>query len=670
MGYEGEATSRPRVEFGPAPDAFDMAPVAYGTRDPRALGTRGLCHWLSQAQYDLSGPQPVHTNRSVMQVTGSDGLQTAARFEATFNPHHERLIVHAIRVHRAGEVREAGVPEAFEVIQRELNMERAVYDGRITAHMVIPDVREGDVVEMCHSIVGANPALKGHFAWWFILQWSNVVVETRCTVRVAADRPLTIRKLANAPDPVDATVDGVRTLDWRVIDMKPYVPDRGTPPAYVGYGAVHVADAMTWNQVAEVFRAAYDPPALPDDLAQKVSDLAARYPAATDRLVEGLRMVQGALRYHSVSVGEGGYRPRALDQIWATRYGDCKDGSVLLTGVLRALGINAVCALVNTAFGDDLQGVPPNVLSFNHCIVRARVGDRVLWLDSTLSPQAGDIDHVSQADFDWALPLEAGATLETMPLPPLRTYCETVETWSFASRKGRPAGLEMTTTYRGWRADGVRRWIANEGKDNVSRHLREGLERDVHSPMQATAPVEIIDDVATNTLTMVEHYEVERPFRAPDRGTDPVFYSRDDVVGPTLPGIGPDRRREPLALGLPRRIKTTRVFRFPTTIQITPWTERITGPAGLEFATAFEWRSQTEGVQTLILQVTEPMIATSLTEDYRAFLTRAQANNGISFVVPFKGDKMSAARKDAGWVTWAVWFGILAVLGLTRFLAG
>ena len=48
-------------------------------------------------------------------------------------------------------------------------------------------------------------------------------------------------------------------------------------------------------------------------------------------------LVQTALRYHSVSVGEGGYRPRALEQIWETRYGDCKDGSVLLHRHLKAL---------------------------------------------------------------------------------------------------------------------------------------------------------------------------------------------------------------------------------------------------------------------------------------------------------------------------------------------
>lgn len=110
MGYEGEAASRPRVEFGPAPASFDVTPFAYGSRDPRALSTRGLCHWLSQSQADLTGPQPVHTHRALMQVTGGDGLQAAARFETTFNPKHERIVVHAIRVHRAGTVREAGAP--------------------------------------------------------------------------------------------------------------------------------------------------------------------------------------------------------------------------------------------------------------------------------------------------------------------------------------------------------------------------------------------------------------------------------------------------------------------------------------------------------------------------------------------------------------------------------
>ena len=34
------------------------------------------------------------------------------------------------------------------------------------------------------------------------------------------------------------------------------------------------------------------------------------------------------------------------------------------------------------------------------------------------------------------------------------------------------------------RVSNARRWAANEGSQNVSRHLREGLERDVQSPLR------------------------------------------------------------------------------------------------------------------------------------------------------------------------------------------
>lgn len=548
-------------------------------------------------------------------------------------------------------------------------MERAVYDGRMTAHMVIPDVREGDVVETIHSVIGANPALKGRFAWWFILQWADPVVETRCTIRAAADRRFTIRKRGAAPAPVDTVVEGVRTLDWRVTDMPAYVPDRGSPPSWAGFAAVHVADEMSWADTAEVFREAYEPPArIADDLAHEIQAIAARTPDPAVRLVEGLRFVQGMLRYHSVSVGEGGYRPRPLEQIWATRYGDCKDGSVLLTAVLRRLGIEAVCALVNTTYGDDLQAAPPNPLSFNHCIVRARVQGRTLWLDSTLPPQAGDLDHLSQASFHFALPLEQGARLEAIPAPKLETVAEITEVWTFARGQDRPADLELTMVTRGWRADGMRRWAANEGAHNLSRGLREGLEQELQSALRELAPAVITDDAVNNVMRIVEHYEVEKPFQKRDRNDEMAFISRDEVVGPHLSDIGPDRRREPLQLGLARRVTTTRILRFPTTVQITPWRIGLDGPAGLRLDSAFEWTGRTEGRHTLALTVGEPVLSAARGEDYRDFLSRARNLNGISFVVPFKGGKMAKADKGPGWVTWAVWIGIVIVLAAARLL--
>lgn len=673
MAFEGQAPRRRYIDIGPPPAAFDMAPVQFGGHDARALSSHGCCHWLIQTLHDRSGAEPVFTQRLVTQVTGSDGLQSAARFDATFNPRYERIVIHTIRVHRDGRVREAGKLAAFQVIQRELNLERAIYDGRITAHMVIPDLREGDVVETAYSIIGANPALEGRFACWFMLEWSAPVVETRCSVRLAADRPVRIRKWGSAGDPVETARHGVKRLDWRVIGQPPYRGEPGAPPSFVGHAAVQVADRMTWAEVADVFRHHYQPPPqLPGDLARKVAAIAKTRKKPAERLVEGLRLVQDALRYHSVSVEGGGYRPRPIDEIWGTRYGDCKDGSFLLVGVLRALGIDADCALVNTVTGDDLAEAPPNVLAFDHCIVRARLGQRTVWLDATLPRQAGDLDHLTQAAFHWALPLTKGATLERMAPTPMATICETEEVWTFPRRRHMPARLVLNSTYRAWRADGMRRWIDNEGPQNISRLLRESLESELRSPLRETAAVRIVDDVPNNVLTLVEQYDVEKPFAAGESGRGAVFTSRDDVVGPTLPGLGPDRRREPLLLGTPRRVVARKVFHFPVKMPIAPWKRVIKGPAGMRLENRFAWQSRKVGVQSMTLEVGERVLPAKQGESYRDFLEQAFAMNGIRLQVDFRNGRMVSPRAHGGgfwswiqrffWVVWIIYM-IVAILG-------
>jgi len=133
---------------------------------------------------------------------------------------------------------------------------------------------------------------------------------------------------------------------------------------------------------------------------------------------------------------------------------------------------------------------------------------------------------------------------------------------------------------------------------------------------------------------------------------------------------GPDRGRGPRHLGVARRVATRRIFRFPTTMQVTPWSERVKGPAGLMLDSVFEWTGKTEGQHTLALTVAEPLLPANKAEDYREFVNRARNLNGISFVVPFKGDKMAAAQKSAGWITWTVWILIVGGLAMARTLGG
>ena len=81
----------------------------------------------------------------------------------------------------------------------------------------------------------------------------------------------------------------------------------------------------------------------------------------------------------------GGYIPRSLSEIVKTGFGDCKDMSVSLSAILRQIGFKAQVALVYRSFARHSSSdyTLPNRLAFNHAIVRAKVKDKILWLDPT-----------------------------------------------------------------------------------------------------------------------------------------------------------------------------------------------------------------------------------------------------------------------------------------------
>lgn len=657
------------LEFGPAPDGFDMGLFDIGDRDPSALSERGCCFWLSDTRLDATGRERVFTSRLVQQVTGSDGLQPAASFEMAFNPSYERLVIHGVRVWRDGAAREAARPEAFELFRRELNLERAVYDGRLTAHMIVPDVRVGDMVDTAFSIIGTNPVLKDSLFFSPRLQWSSPVVETRVEIRAPEERALTIRSFGRSPRAQDTNADGVRTLRWTLRDAAPWRHETDAPAWYIGYASILVTDTVQWSDVAGLFRGFYDPPErLPDTLETAAASIMAGEATAAGRVAASLRFVQAALRYHSVGVGDGGFRPRPVEIIWDTRYGDCKDASRLLVALLRRMGVEAVPTLVNTRLGPGLGNEPPHATAFDHCIVRATVDDGAWWIDPTLSSQGGDLVHLTRPRHGWALPLIDGATLEPLREAPIPTVCETRETWTFDKQAALPARLELRTVYRDWRADDMRRWLANDGRRNVGRRFRESLEVEYGQVVEA-APLEVIDDAVDNRLEVVELYDVDRPFQTLDAGRM-RFVSRDDVIGPNLRDLESARRAEPIDVGHPRRIVAERVFNLPTAVAITPWSVERTGPA-TALRSVLEWRSARQAVHILDLTITRRIVEAEQAQDHFAATREARDFNGVSFPVGVRKGRIAgvdvAVAHNDNWIGWAI-LGLIGVFLLAGWV--
>src|SRR5207245_1560149 len=107
-------------------------------------------------------------------------------------------------------------------------------------------------------------------------------------------------------------------------------------------------------------------------------------------------------------------KPYPVSQVYARRFGDCKDKASLMVALLRAAGIPAELALVRTTRMGAVEPSLPSIAIFNHAVVYLPAQD--MWLDGT-AEYAGQ--HELPLDDQGAMALtvsaDGRATLRTIP---------------------------------------------------------------------------------------------------------------------------------------------------------------------------------------------------------------------------------------------------------------
>jgi len=175
-------------------------------------------------------------------------------------------------------------------------------------------------------------------------------------------------------------------------DMRHYSIEQGYIPAYfesdislpthnfIGHGT-SFSTGDSWASVAAAYRKLAETNIDP----AKVKNLLPK-PGA-DRMETIARIVavlQKAVRYTGIEFGEASLQPTPAAEILKRHYGDCKDKAALLVAMLRAAGIDADMALLNTGPGRDVEPDLPGI-QFDHAIVYvpAAQGSDALWIDAT-----------------------------------------------------------------------------------------------------------------------------------------------------------------------------------------------------------------------------------------------------------------------------------------------
>ncbi|MGO9404704.1 MAG: DUF3857 domain-containing transglutaminase family protein [Terriglobales bacterium] len=190
----------------------------------------------------------------------------------------------------------------------------------------------------------------------------------------------------NAPESPPAQSGNL--WEWTVTNVRAAVPEFDMPPwrAVAGHMDVSFSPAGgapgksfgSWQQMglwyAGLTSGRSDPsPAI----QQKVAALTAGKSTMLAKIQAIAAFVQADVRYVAIELGIGGWQPHPAADVFAWRYGDCKDKATLVASMLREIGVDSYYVVINTNRGAVSPTSPPHAGAFDHAIIAIKLPDNV-----------------------------------------------------------------------------------------------------------------------------------------------------------------------------------------------------------------------------------------------------------------------------------------------------
>ena len=556
----GGGQTQPRVDPEPVIPCTPLPPwvshAPWPAEDGESNDTftdNGVLRLLNDVQTSLLQPGIATHVHTVQRILSRRGAESAANLAVEFDPNHDRVEVHFIRVWRGGEYVDHAPSSAFQLLRRETQLERLALNGRLTATLLIPDLRIDDRLEFAFTSVNRNPIFQGRYSAWLIFNGFAPSLEARQRLIRPAARQLSFKPFNGPPEPIVETSADVEVSRWVLSRQQRIAGEELLPSWTIRSPCYQISEYSDWSEVARLFASLYRSDDIPAAIATELEQIRRRHSGLPERAVEWLRFVQRELRYFALAIGEGGWIPRPLDVIWAGRFGDCKDATRLYVAGARHLGLDACPALVSTTHGPALGDMLPSPILLNHVIVRLQIAGMTYWLDPTLQCQGGTLERLVQAHFGWALPLleeqvELVRLPESQPLEHIR--CE--DSISFGPNPESAATLRREYTFAHWAADQIRNRLQNEGASKWTDQVHKKAQAN-WPEASVTAPLAIRDDLDDNRLTASVTYTIPACWKREDGSERWAFLLNDPLLYEDLAALASTQRRFPVLLGRPRR---------------------------------------------------------------------------------------------------------------------
>ncbi len=415
----------------------------------------------------------IYRYRGISYIAKDEALWNA-HISLSFDPNREKIkIIHARCLTPEGEV--------FNLKPEEIKISKSTsgsvhFDNSQNLSFTIPGVTVGSLVDYSYENEEFNPFDNNLFSGRCYFQSSCPIGEKILRVSVPNDSQLyhfarNLDEEHSKPTIIEA-VDSV-LYTWKMTDMAPIIGEPRMPPSRdvipALYYSIQKDHKYVHNKLKPMYEKRFE---LTDDVKAKVDELVKDCKNLNEKIAKLYYFCQQEIRYISIKSNLASNQVgHPADETLKNKYGDCTDKGMLLSVMLKHIGVEAypVLILTNNA-GKSVREL--GIFDDNHCITEVHLDGRIFYLDATATdyryPYFRADDHEANA-----MNVMLG-TQRTVPLPPP----EDNATFSVRKIKLEEDGttyMDVETTYNGPTEASIRGYARNLKPEEYEKVVRQSI---------------------------------------------------------------------------------------------------------------------------------------------------------------------------------------------------
>ncbi|MBQ4811547.1 DUF3857 domain-containing protein [Pseudoalteromonas luteoviolacea] len=444
--------------------------------------------------------------RSRYQYTDSAGVQDNAAIRIRFNPAFEQLTFHKVHVYRNNKLIQSVGKEQVKLINAEDEQQGNLYSGEYEALILLKDIRVGDELEYSYTMKGQNPVFNGNFGHFASFGWSVDIDKVSFNLFTDPTRKLQVKTTQESLQPTIRSTEHGTLYHIEVLDSKKILADSDMPSWYTPYPYVQFSQYQNWQHLKEWANSLFENTQVKNEaLLAYITKL--QKMAKRDAVNEAIRFTQEDIRYLGLELGVNSHLPRSPDEVFANRYGDCKDKALLLKVLLDAVEVKASPVLVSSIEREKISDYLPTHQAFNHVINRIEFNGNQYFVDATMSYQGSDIESLYQPDYGKALLIDETKQTIIDATPTTRNSKVIVKEDIFSANYFSPVVWHIRTSMKGADAEAFRYRMATQGIDAIADSYANFYANSYPS-LEVEQKMQVLDDPVTNTITVEENYSV------------------------------------------------------------------------------------------------------------------------------------------------------------------